>query len=124
MKRVTFVVLLMGCASGRANNDQQADADVGHPTDAKVWLDGRIEQQPDAAMHPPSDASVDAPKPLDAYVCQVHTQQLLLNPVLDLAPAGTNWVMQNIDNTYPVVTGDGVLVAHSAPYKAWMGGIT
>jgi hypothetical protein len=124
MKRVTFVVLLMGCASGRANDQAAIDADLGHPSDAKIWLDGRIEPQVDAAMHPPSDASVDAPKPLDAYVCTVHTQQLLLNPALDLAPAGTNWVMQNIDNTYPVVTGDGVLAAQSAPYKAWMGGIT
>ena len=123
MKRVSWAVLLMGCASGRAN-DQASDADVGHPQDAKVWLDGHIEPQPDAAMHPPSDASVDAPKPLDAYVCTVHTQQLLLNPVLDLAPAGTNWVMQNIDAAYPVVTGDGVIGAQSAPYKAWMGGIT
>ena len=124
MKRVTLAVLLMGCASGRAN-DQAADADVGHPADAKEFRDGRIEPQPDASMYPPADASVDAPKPpADAYVCQVHTQQLLLNPALDLSPAGTNWVMQNIDNTYPVVTSDGVLAAHSAPYKAWMGGIT
>lgn len=119
-KTLTWALLLVGCASGRAN-DQAADADVGHQ-DAKVYLDGHIEQQPDA--HPPGDASIDAPKPVDAYVCTVHTLQLLGNPALDLSPAGTGWVMQNIDNAYPVVTGDGVLAAHSAPYRAWMGGIT
>ncbi|HUS31513.1 MAG TPA: hypothetical protein VMZ53_23570 [Kofleriaceae bacterium] len=101
------------------------DADVGHPADAKIYLDGRIEPQPDAQIvHPPADASIDAPKPVDAYVCTVHTKQLLLNPALDLAPAGTSWVMQNIDNAFPVVTDDPPLAPHSAPYKAWMGGIS
>lgn len=126
MKRVGLAAcLLAACASGRANQEA-TDADVGQPADAKVYLDGHIEPQPDGSVVHPGDASVpiDAPKPIDAYVCQVHTQQLLANPALDLSPAGTSWVMQNIDNAYPVVTGDGVLGAHSAPYKAWMGGIT
>ena len=121
MKRVTWAVLLVGCASGRAND--RVDANGGEQVDAKVFADGRIEQQPDAQTVHLADASVDAPKPLDAYVCTVQTQQKLLNPVLDLSPPGTSWVMQNIDNAYPVVTSDGVLVAQSAPYKAWMGGI-
>jgi hypothetical protein len=121
MKRVSWAVLLVGCASGRAND--QVDADVGQQADAKVFADGRIEPQPDAQTVQPADASIDAPKLVDAYVCTVQTQQKLLNPVLDLSPAGISWVMQNIDNAYPVVTGDGVLGAHSAPYKAWMGGI-
>jgi len=125
MRRVSLAVLLAGCASGRAN-DQVLDADVDQPADARpgVSVDGRIEQQPDAQVVHPSDASIDAPKPIDAYVCTVHTQQLLANPALDLSPAGISWVMQNIDNAYPVVTGDGVLAAQSAPYRAWMGGIT
>jgi hypothetical protein len=123
-KWLACALVLAGCASGRAN-DRAVDADVGEPQDAKIWLDGAIEQQPDAqVVHPPADAAIDAPKPVDAYVCTVHTQQLLLNPALDLSPAGTSWVMQNIDNAYPVVTSDGVLGAQSAPYKAWMGGIT
>jgi hypothetical protein len=127
MRRVPLAaILLAGCASGRARDgDQRVDADVDQPADAAtVYLDAPIEQQPDAQVVHPADAAVDAPKPIDAYVCTVHTQQLLLNPTVDLSPAGTNWVMQNIDNAYPVVTGDGVLAAHTAPYKAWMGGIT
>jgi hypothetical protein len=100
------------------------DANGEHGQDAKVYLDGRIEQPADGQTVLPHDAAVDAPKPVDAYVCTVHTLQLLGNPALDLNPAGASWVMQNIDNAYPVVTSDGVLAAHSAPYKAWMGGIT
>ena len=122
-KTLTWAVLLMGCASGRAN-DQSVDADVGGHQDAKIFLDGHIEQQADAQVVHPADAGVDAPKPVDAYVCTVHTLQLLGNPAVDLSPPGTGWVMQNIDNAYPVVTSDGVLAAHSVPYKAWMCGIT
>src|ERR1044072_7731351 len=111
--RFAAVLLLVGCAQGsRASNH---DGSLGVPEDSI------IEQQPDApatdapvmvdakpidAPPPPPDAAVDAPMamPPDAYQCTVITRQLLLNPVFDLTPLGTNWVMQNIDNAYPVIT--------------------
>jgi hypothetical protein len=122
MKRVLVVASLAGCASGQSNQGV-IDADVGQPgVDAKVYLDsGIIEPQPDAPK-PPADASIDAPKPPpDAYVCTVKTMQLLVNPALDTTGG---WVQQNIDNAYPIITNTGVLAPHSAPNKAWMGGIT
>lgn len=128
--RALVAVLLVGCASGRTNV-APGDGDINE------FLDGTIENPLDAAIDgaivdaKPIDAMVDA-KPIDApppdaappdaYQCTVMTRQLLLNPVFDLTPAGTNWVMQNIDNAYPVITDQDGIVEHSAPYKAWMGG--
>lgn len=122
MKRVFLVASLAGCASGQTNAGV-SDADTSQPPgpDAKVYLDGSIEGHPDAEMHPPTDAAIDA-RPLDAYVCTTHVLQVLGNPALDLA-ATTPWVQQNIDNAYPIITNTGVLTPHSAPNKAWMGGI-
>lgn len=117
MKRVALAVLVLaGCASGRSATD--VDADVGQPVDAKEYRDGRIEPQHDAQTVIPTDA----PKPPDAYVCQVQTQQLLANPVLDLNPMGMGWVQQPIDGAYPIVTSDDGIAEQSAPFKAWMGG--
>lgn len=119
MKRVLVVASLAGCASGQSNPGV-SDADTSQPgVDAKVYLDGSIEGNPDAPK-PPADASVDAPP--DAYVCTVKTMQLLGNPAFDLA-ATTPWVQQNIDNAYPIITADG-FAPQSAPNKAWMGGFT
>jgi hypothetical protein len=132
--RVLAALVLVGCAQGgRASVNH--DGDIGQ-------ADGPIEQQPDAPIDapkqtdamadakpidapppPPPDAAVDAASAVpDAYQCQTMTRQLLLNPVFDLAPVGTNWVQQNIDNAYPVITDQDGVVENSAPYKAWMGG--
>lgn len=88
-----------------------------------------VDAKPIDAPPPPPDAAPDAPMAMppdagmpDAYQCTVMTRQLLLNPVFDLTPMGVNWVMQNIDNAYPVITDQDGIVEHSAPYKAWMGG--
>lgn len=123
MKWVFLVASLAGCASGQTNAGV-IDADTSQPPgpDAKVYLDGSIEGHPDARPDAPPDAPPDA-RPLDAYVCTTHVVQLLGNPALDLA-AATPWVEQNIDNAYPIITNTGVLTPHSAPNKAWMGGIT
>jgi hypothetical protein len=86
---------------------------VGGGADAKVWRDGSIEGTPDA----------HAVVPVDAYQCQQQQQQLLLNPVLDLNPSGMGWVQLNIDDLAPIITGDDGVPEHSAPFKAWMGGL-
>jgi hypothetical protein len=141
MKRCALAVLLVGCASG--GNAAQSDAPPGG-VDAKVWADGQIEGNPDAAIdaapHPDApvdaaphpDAPVDAAPHIDAApmidappdACVPITTELLANPAFDLAPVGTGWTEQNIDPAYPVITGDDGIVEQSAPYKAWMGGIT
>ncbi len=121
-------LILVGCASG-----QQAvvpmDGDVTEPVDGS----GSQEIPPDAAKIPIDAKPIDAPPPpadappvtppADAPPCQVMTRQLLLNPVFDLTPIGTNWTQVNIDNAAPIITSDGQLAAQSAPYKAWMGGL-
>ncbi|HEX5064113.1 MAG TPA: hypothetical protein VFV99_32275 [Kofleriaceae bacterium] len=134
MKHLAALLVVVGCASGRSNVSGTDGGDIIDPR-----VDGQIEGQVDAALAdakppvdaqpidafvppdappPPPDASVQMP---DAYQCTVMTRQLLTNPVLDLTPVGTGWTLVNIDNAYPVVTDQG-LAAHTAPYKAWMGG--
>jgi len=129
MKRALLAASLVGCASGSAALSQ--DAPLGGNDDAKVWLDGHIEGTPDAPVDaaPHIDAPIDAhpdARPIDAPpdACVPQTTELLLNPVLDLTPAGIDWVQVPIDPTYPPITSDGQFAAHTAPYKAWMGGIT
>jgi hypothetical protein len=123
MKWVFLVASLAGCASGQTNAGI-SDADTSVPgIDAKEYLDGSIEghpdARPDARPDAPPDARPDAPP--DAYVCTTHVTQLLVNPALDLSPT-TGWTQQNIDNAYPII-GNAGLAPHSAPNKAWMGGI-
>jgi hypothetical protein len=63
----------------------------------------------------------------DAYVppdaCVPVVRQLLINPTFDLSPVGTGWQQAVIDPTSPLVTADDGIAEHSAPYKAWLGGI-
>lgn len=110
MRAALVACVLVGCASGRPN-DGAPDASVGGGPDAKVWRDGSIEGTPDAKP------------PADAYQCQQQQLELLTNPVLDLNPSGMGWVQQNIDNAAPIITGDDGVLEHSAPFKAWMGGM-
>lgn len=126
MKRALAAVVFAGCASGSAA--QQQDAPIGGGADAKVFLDGHLEGQSDAPVDARPDARPDAPPdarpdaPPDACVPQ--TTELLQNPVLDLSPAGVDWTQVPIDPAFPPITSDGQFAAHTAPYKAWMGGIT
>lgn len=80
----------------------------------------------DAAVTPVIDAAPalpDAePLPPDAGCVPVN-QQLLSNPNFDVEPIGTGWSEVAIDPMYPLITGDDGIAEHTAPYKAWMGGI-
>jgi hypothetical protein len=109
--------LLAGCASGRSAFDPPDAGGGGGGPDAKVWRDGAI-------IEPQVDAHVVV-VPADAPAVQpaCHDQQLLSNPVLDLNPSGMGWVQQNIDNQYPIITGDDGIAEHSPPFKAWLGGL-
>ncbi|HWU88352.1 MAG TPA: hypothetical protein VN253_13795 [Kofleriaceae bacterium] len=64
----------------------------------------------------------DAPRPPDACIPAV--TQLLQNPAYDLTPQGTGWIEQRIQAGYPLITGQDPVAEHSAPYKAWLGGLT
>jgi len=127
MKRALAAVVFAGCASGTAAQQQDAPGTGG---DAKVFLDGHIEGQndapADAARHidAPVDARPDARPDAPPDACVPQTTELLLNPVLDLSPAGIDWTEIPIDPAFPPITSDGQFAAHTAPYKAWMGGIT
>ncbi len=127
MNRALVATLLVGCASGTnslVGNDSaiQPQADAPSSIDAHVSIDAR--RSIDAR---PIDAEpIDAAKPIDAEpidACVPVETQLLANPVLDLAPAGTLWTQVPIDPMYPPITSDGAFAAQSTPYKAWMGGI-
>jgi hypothetical protein len=121
MKRALVVVVAAaGCASGSSTLTQQDAAvdakkiDGGETFVDAAMIDGQVidGQVIDAQM-------IDAPP--DACVPAV--TQLLVNPVFDLTPVGTGWTQVLVDPAYPLITGDGTLAAHSAPYKAWLGGI-
>ena len=100
---------------------------------AKYYLRRKLAPHPDAppdAAPLPDAPPIDAPPPIDAApvdapidACVPITTELLANPVFDLSPAGTMWTEVPIDPMYPPITSDG-FTAHTAPYKAWMGGIT
>jgi hypothetical protein len=135
MQRVLALVAVAGCASGSATLTEQdaavvdaakIDAAIDAGIDAPMidapmidapMIDAPIDAMIDAPMidAPMIDAPPDACIPLDA--------ELLANPALDLSPAGTGWQQTLIDPAFPLVTGDGMLLAHSAPFKAWLGGI-
>lgn len=129
MRALVAAALLAGCASGRVNNGESVDANDNPPVgdDAKVWLDGSVEPQPDAPVIV-QDAAVtpDAPQalPPDAHVPVCADRQLLANPVLDLSPRGTSWSTDPIDSSYPLVTSDGSPSGDTMPYKAWLGGFS
>lgn len=134
MKRALILVAIAGCASGSA---KPGDASV---TDAKT-IDGG-ESFVDAAIDaplidaPPIDAPmidapmIDAPILIDAPMidappdaCVPVVTELLVNPVFDLSPVGTGWQQTLIHPAAPLVTGDDGIAEHTAPYKAWLGGI-
>jgi len=79
-------------------------------------IDGAVTDAATDAM------AIDAPTVTDA-ACTPTTTQLLVNPAFDLTPVGTGWVETLINPTYPLITGDDGIAEHTAPYKAWMGGL-
>jgi hypothetical protein len=106
------------CAKGDGGR-AQIDAAPGTP-DAAIDA-SLIDSAPLPDTPPPIDAPmVDAAMP-DACVPVV--SELLTNPALDLAPMGTGWQQQLIDPMYPLITDQDGVPEHSAPYKAWLGGI-
>lgn len=113
MRGLLTACLLAGCASGRTIGDSpDAGADG---TDAKTWRDAGVAPRPDSgSMGGPPDAMPQA-------MCQ--DQQLLLNPVLDTNPSGMGWIQAPTDTTAPLITSDDGVPEHTAPFKAWLGGL-
>jgi hypothetical protein len=126
---VLAFALLVGCARGRALNQQgdgdgsvQADApDVQGDAPADVApIDVAIDMPPPHPDAPP----VDAP-PIVPDACVPQQLEKLANPALDLAPAGMGWTQVTLPDLpggpYPLITADG-FAPQSAPNKAWLGG--
>ena len=115
-------VAVPGCSTGSKADD--ATDVVDDTTDV---VDDTTDDAPDvdAAGGTPDAAIVvpDAePLPPDAG-CVPQNLQLLANPNFDLDPIGTGWTEVAIDPMYPLITGDDGIAEHTAPYKAWMGGL-
>ncbi|HTR52654.1 MAG TPA: hypothetical protein VMJ10_18190 [Kofleriaceae bacterium] len=123
-----LAVVLVGCASANGAGPSDGPIGAGNPdAPGQPFLDAPARpidafQFHDAPAPPPPDAFVfrDAPPPPDA--CVVMTTQLLLNPVFDATPVGTDWQATPIDPMYPLIT-NGAIAAQSPPYYAWMGGL-
>lgn len=133
MKRALVLVAIAGCASGTARPDDASVIDAKTIDGGESFVDAAV----DAPLidAPPIDGPmidapmidapmIDAPMidaPPDACVPVV--TELLVNPVFDLSPAGTGWQQTLIDPAAPLVTSDDGIAEHTAPYKAWLGGI-
>ena len=100
--RLFWPVVLASCATAGA-------PDPGGQSDASTH--GTFQ---DAAT-----VTVDAPKVfMDA--CVPTPIELLKNPAFDLTPLATSWTESAAD----LVTDQDGVAEHSAPYKAWLGGLT
>jgi hypothetical protein len=100
--RLLWSVVLVGCATATA-------PDPGGQRDASTQ--GTVQ---DAAV-----VAVDAPKVfMDA--CVASPVELLKNPAFDLAPLAASWTESASD----LVTDQDGVTEQSAPYKAWLGGLT
>jgi hypothetical protein len=68
----------------------------------------------------PEEQPIDAPAP-----CTPMMTQLLVNPGLDLMPAGMGWTQTPINPATPIITaddGNSAVVEQSPTMKVWMGG--
>jgi hypothetical protein len=107
-------VVLAACAP-------QAGTDTTNNDDDDV-----VDTRPDAGVRPP-DAATAQPPPQpqpqpEPAGCKV--TQLLANAAFDAMPAGTGWTQTLIDPQAPLVTDEDGVPERSAPYKAWLGGLT
>ncbi|MGE0867230.1 MAG: hypothetical protein AB7P03_01615 [Kofleriaceae bacterium] len=109
---------IAGCA--RASGEASGDASPDDPHDAPIQTetpdDATLDATLDATTVTPADAPPDQP-------CTPVTTQLLTNPAFDLNPVGTGWQQTLIDPAAPLVTADDGVLEHTAPYKAWLGGL-
>ena len=117
--------LLAACAQGSSRGVDNGDAAVpadspAVPRDIGPLIDATPPLTVDA-LPPDAMLPIDAMLPPDA--CVPATVELLQNPSFDLAPIGVNWVAQPVDPSLALITADG-FAPDSAPYKAWMGGVT
>ena len=94
-------------------------------TDARIATDGSVIDGPAIDAGVVVDARpIDAAIPIDgATMCTPVVVQRLINPAFDNAPLGTGWVQTLIDPLYPPITPDDGVPEHTAPNKAWMGGL-
>jgi len=114
--RGASLALLVSFGCARAGSATGDDAGIAPRADAGV--DAPLDPRSDAAPPPP-------PPPSDACIPVV--TQLLVNPQLDLAPQGAGWTEQRIRSAYPLITDQDSPIAptaHTAPYRAWLGGFT
>lgn len=100
--RLLWPVVLAGCAT------------AGEPAPG-----GQNDASNHGMFHDAAAVTVDAPKVfMDA--CVATQVELLKNPAFDLAPMATNWT----ESATNLVTDQDGVIEQSAPYKAWLGGLT
>ncbi len=138
-----WVLVWAACASGSENQGDPVDGSlqVDAATADAATTDAPATDAPsiDAAV---TDAAVtdaaatdagtiDAMTTIDAATdamtidagCTTTVLQILTNPAFDATPIGTGWVQTPYDIQYPLITADDGIPEHTAPNKAWMGGI-
>jgi len=148
MRTSLALLFLAGCASGARDT---VDALINEGIDAAVAADAAIVDgraadaavadaqvvdaapTPDAVVAPDAapmiDAAVmvdaapmiDAPVMIDAG-CTPTTTELLLNPALDLTPRAVSWTEVSGQAVDLITDQAGTPAAHTAPYRAWLGG--
>lgn len=109
VRLVVAVLVITGCATAEREQTRAADSGITSGADANGDIDANVGQV-DAAVEP--DAG-----------CTIMTKDLLANGNFDATPPGTGWT------EVPAVAGDKLITPndgiaeHSAPNKAWLGGI-
>jgi hypothetical protein len=139
MRRALLAVLpcavLGACASGGSPLQQGGDGGpeidaAPHPDSDDQPHDGPPDAFVPDAFVPDAfvpDAFVPDAFVPDAFVppdaCVPVVTQLLVNPTYDLTPMGAGWQQTPIDAQFPLITDQDGVPEHSAPFKAWLGGL-
>ena len=119
-KQLGLGLLLVSACSAQSSGPDNIDTTPDASQAARVDAPNNTPPPtyPDAGVVVPPDAA--APMG-DACVPQV--TQLLKNPAFDQSPLGTGWTQTLIALDSPLITPDDGVVEHTAPNKAWLGGL-
>lgn len=130
MRRHWAVVAITfaGCASGnvpQGQGDAAPGVDASRPDASEQLVDAPmtiVDAPPDAR---PIDAPPDAPPP-PPDACVPTANEKLANPSFDSTPPGTGWQSTQVEPgpAYALVTDQDGVPEQSAPYKAWLGGVS
>jgi hypothetical protein len=85
--------------------------------------DTQVSDTPDAGLKVSPGKGDQASEDAAVPGCATEATQLLANPSFDQFPEGTGWTQALIASNSPLITDADGVVEHTAPFKAWLGGI-